>query len=59
MGEKVSVCMYADITGPTAARMTPIIFLVIAEVDDLCKRENQRRLDGRRTGSGQSWQGKG
>lgn len=47
--------MYSDITGPTAARMKSIIFLVVAEVDDLCKKENQKRLDGRRIGNGQSW----
>lgn len=42
------------LTGPTAARMKSIIFLGVAEVDDLCTMENQKRLDGRRTGNVQS-----
>lgn len=47
--------MYSDVTGPTAARMKLIIFLVVAEADDLCKRKNQKRLDGKRIGNGPSW----
>lgn len=54
MGEKISVCMYSDRTDPTAARMKSIILSVVAEVDDLCKTDNQKRLDERRIGNGQS-----